>query len=357
MLNEYRLSAERLVEILLPLAVLLITVGAGFLVRHYIFRSLTRLSDRSKTKLDDIVVKSVRGPFLLWSLMLAIYFALLVSRLPAQMVDFLGKVLLVLGVLSVTLVLSNISSLWIKNFSGREATRLPAATLTESIARLFFFTLGLLIILNSLGISITPLLATLGVGGLAVALALQDTLANLFSGFYIVLSRQIRIGDYVRLETGEEGYVTDFNWRSTKIKMLPNNTVLVPNLKLAQAIVINYYLPDKELAVLVDVGVHYSSDLEKVEQVTCEVGREVMREVAGGVPGFQPFIRFNKFDQSSINFTAILRGREFVDQYLVKHEFIKRLTRRYRQEGITIPYPIRALNYEQEKAPPPERPA
>jgi small-conductance mechanosensitive channel len=206
------------------------------------------------------------------------------------------------------------------------------------------------VILNTLGISITPILATLGVGGLAVALALQETLSNLFSGFHILMARQIRIGDYVKLETGEEGYVIDINWRTTKIKMLPNNVVLIPNAKLAQAIIVNYYLPEKEMAVLVNLGVHYKSDLKKVEKITCEVAREVMKEVSGGVPEFEPFIRYNTFADFRINFTVILRAREYVDQYLIKHEFIKRLHERYNKENINIPYPIRAINYEQEGA-------
>jgi small-conductance mechanosensitive channel len=125
--------------------------------------------------------------------------------------------------------------------------------------------------------------------------------------------------------------------------MLPNNTVLVPNAKLAQAIVINYHLPDKELAVLVNVGVDYESDLEQVERVTCDVARDVMRTVPGGVPQFEPFIRYHTFGESSIDFTVILRASEFVDQYLVKHEFVKRLHQRYRHEGIAIPFPIRTL--------------
>jgi small-conductance mechanosensitive channel len=127
-------------------------------------------------------------------------------------------------------------------------------------------------------------------------------------------------------------------------------STLVPNEKLTKAIITNYYLPDKELAVLVEAGVHYNSDLSKVEKVTCEVAREVMNEVAGGVPHFEPFIRYHTFADFSINFTVILRAKEFVDQYLIKHEFIKRLHERYNKEGIIIPYPIRAINYEQEKA-------
>jgi small-conductance mechanosensitive channel len=102
-------------------------------------------------------------------------------------------------------------------------------------------------------------------------------------------------------------------------------------------------LPSQDLAVLVDVGVDYASDLWHVEQVVMEVGREVMAEVPGGVPEFEPFIRYHTFGESSINFTVILRAKEFVDQYLVKHEFVKHLHARFNQEGIVIPFPIRTI--------------
>ena len=154
----------------------------------------------------------------------------------------------------------------------------------------------------------------------------------------------------MKLDSGQEGYVIDINWRTTKIKMLPNNIVLVPNDKLIKSLVTNYYLPDKELSVLVEIGVHYDSDLNKVERITSEVGRQVMKEIAGAVAGFEPFVRFHSFGDSSINFTVVLRVKEFADQYLIKHEFIKRIHDRYRKEGIVIPYPIRAINYAQEKA-------
>jgi small-conductance mechanosensitive channel len=97
------------------------------------------------------------------------------------------------------------------------------------------------------------------------------------------------------------------------------------------------------MAVLVQVGVSYASDLPKVERVTIEVGREIMREVQGGVPTFEPFIRYHTFESSSINFSVILRGQEYTDQYLIKHEFVKRLQKRYHEEGIEIPFPIRTV--------------
>ena len=154
---------------------------------------------------------------------------------------------------------------------------------------------------------------------------------------------QIRVGDYVKLDSGQEGYVVDFSWRSTRLRMLANNLVLVPNAKLAQAIVVNHHLPSQDLAVLVEVGVDYSSDLRHVERVVSEVGRCVMLEVTGGVTEFEPFVRYHTFGDSSINFTVILRAREFVDQYLIKHEFITRLHARFEQEGVVIPFPIRTI--------------
>ena len=214
--------------------------------------------------------------------------------------------------------------------------------------RIIVFIIGILIILHSLGISITPILTALGVGGLAVALALQDTLSNLFAGLHIILTRQIKPGDYIKLETGEEGYVVDITWRNTTIRELPNNYIIIPNLKLAQAIVKNHYLPDREISVTVQLGVSYDSDLEKVERVTIEVAKEVMMEVPGGIPEFQPFIRYHTFGDFSINFTVIMRCREFTDQYLIKHEFIKRLHKRYKDEGIIIPFPIRTVYINKE---------
>jgi len=344
------MNIKKLCEMLLPVLAVPITIILGYIIRRIIFGRLTSWSKHTKTQIDDIIISAVKGPFIIWALILGIYIAIEFSVLPENVIDIAHKVLLVLIVLSVTLVLANLSVKLIKTYSSKFEVALPVTSLTQNVSRVVIFAVGILIILKSLKIDITPILATLGVGGLAVALALQDTFSNFFAGFHIIASKQIRIGDYVKLDSGEEGYVTDITWRTTKIKMLPNNVVLIPNEKLIKVIVTNYYLPDKELAVLVNVGVHYNSDLQKVEKVTCEVAKEVMKNVQGGVQEFQPFIRYHTFADFSINFTVILRAKEFVDQYLIKHEFIKRLHKRFAQEGIIIPYPIRAINYEQEEA-------
>src|SRR5262249_16602668 len=150
-----------------------------------------------------------------------------------------------------------------------------------------------------------PILTALGVGGLAVALALQDTLSNLFAGFYVAIARQVRLHDYIKLNTGEEGYVTDITWRSTTVRTLGNNMIIIPNAKLAQAVVTNYYLPEKRLWVPVVVSVSYSSDIEKVERVLLEEATHAAGQIPGLLADPAPSVRFEPgFGDSALGFTV-----------------------------------------------------
>ena len=279
----------------------------------------------------------------LWSVLVGLWLAAGYWPMTTEGHLLVGRAIFVLGAASVTLAAASIASRVVDVFAPVFAPDLRVSSLTRNTVWGIVAAVGGLVILNGLGLSIAPMLAALGVGGIAVALALQEPLANFFAGVFITLAGQIRVGDYVRLDSGGEGYVVDFSWRSTRLRMLSNNLVVVPNAKLAQAIVVNHHLPSEDLAVLIEVGVDYASDLAHVERVVGKVGREVMAEVPGGVPDFQPFIRYHTFGDSSVNFSVILRAKEFVDQYLVKHEFVKRLHARFDREGIVIPFPIRTL--------------
>ena len=284
---------------------------AGLVLRWVVLRRLIALAGRTRGQWDDILVTEFAQRVPLWSLILGAYLAAGFWQLQPNVENALTKTLFVLVVASLTLLCAGIVTKLSVLYAATLQQALPVTSLTQNIARGVVITMGLLVALNGLGLSITPMLTALGVGGLAVALALQDTLANLFAGVYITIAGQIRVGDYVRLDSGEQGYVADIGWRSTRIRMLPNNLVLVPNAKLSQAIVTNYYLPDRELAVLVEVGVDYDSDLAHVERVTCDVAKDTLQKVTGGVAEFDPFIRYHTFSDSSINFTVILRAREY----------------------------------------------
>jgi small-conductance mechanosensitive channel len=325
------------------------TLLASWLIGHvlgamFISRVANRLTGRHQ-RLTESALRIVRKRLPWWSLLIGAWLSAGYWPLTAEGHLLVGRAAFVLGALSITLALAALASQSVDAYGSLISPVLPVSSLTRNVAWALIAVLGLLVVLNGLGLSITPMLTALGVGGLAVALALQEPLANFFAGLFITLAGQIRVGDYVKLDSGQEGYVVDFSWRSTRLRMLANNLVIVPNAKLAQAIVVNHHLPSQDLAVLVDVGVDYSSDLAHVERVVVDVGRDVMRGVAGGVPEFEPFIRYHTFGDSSINFTVILRAKEFVDQYLIKHEFVKRLHNRFNEEDIVIPFPIRTIAY------------
>jgi small-conductance mechanosensitive channel len=315
----------------------------GWILEKVVLNRVRKLALLSKWQADNVVTESLRHMPLTWCFFAGAYGALLAS--PARITHFesLKNVLVILFILSVTAFVARIAGGFLELYGRKQEGILPAATILKNLARIFIFILGTLTIFHTFGVNITPALTALGVGGLAVALALQDTLSNFFSGLQIIASKQISPGDYVQLESGQEGYVTDITWRYTTLHTLPNNRVIVPNSKLASNLVTNYHLPDKEIAVLVQACVAYGADLPKVEKVTIAVAKEVMLEVPGGVPDFEPFIRFHTFGDFSINFSVILRGKEYVDQHLIKHEFIRRLHARYEEEKIKIPYPIRTI--------------
>lgn len=346
MREVFPLANVDFLTIIIPAAIIVAAIISGYIIREVLFSRLAKWSTKSKTHVDDIIVSSIKSPFITWFVILGLYMAAGYSKIPASVVHIINKTLAILIIFSFTQVIANIASGSIKLYSPKIKSAFPVTSLTQNLSRIVIYGVGILTILSSLGISITPILATLGVGGLAVALALQDTLSNLFSGFYIIISGQIRPGDYVKLDSGEEGYITDITWRTTKIKMLPNNVILVPNEKLTKATVTNYHMPDKEMSVLVNLGVHYKSDLDRVEKITCDVAKQTMKEVPGGISEFEPFIRYGSLGDFSVNFTVILRAREFADQYLIKHEFIKRLHERYKKEGVVIPYPTRTIHSE-----------
>jgi len=331
-------------------ALYFIWVSALLLIKKVIYVRIEKFAEKTQTRIDDIFLSSLNLPLVL---LIFVSGGFLISKFTLIETPFIrgfNMAFKATAIVALILFLDKLLRNLIENYASKIEIIKTSKGITQGIVRLVVFSLGLLILLDSFGVSITPVLASLGVGSLAVALALQPTLENFFAGIQIIIDKPIKVGHFVKLDSGEEGYVEKIGWRSTWVRMLPNNVVVIPNKLLINSKVLNYYYPQQELAVLVQVGVHYESDLEKVEKVTIEVAEEVMKEVEGGIPEFKPFIRYHTFNDFSIDFTVILRAREFVDNYLIKHEFIKRLHKRYKEEGIVIPYPISAVNLSQEEA-------
>jgi small-conductance mechanosensitive channel len=315
----------------------------GYLSRAILLQRLKRVFARTPTDLDDLLLESVRRHVPLWFVLAGMAAGLRLAPISDRILVLADRLLVAGFIASLAWAFGSLSGALLDRSTRREGARLPATSLVRNILRAFIAACAGLLLLANLGISITPLLTALGIGSLAVALALQPTLSNLIAGLHISLARPIRVGDFIELEGGAKGVVEDIGWRAIRIRELPSNLVIVPNSRIAEMIVTNFSLPEPEQAALVEVGVSYGADLEHVERVTCEVARHVMRTVPGGVGRFDPFIRYHTFGDSSVNFTVILRVQGFADRYLVTHQFLKSLKERFDREGIEIPFPQRVV--------------
>lgn len=331
-------------QLIVPACVLALTLAGGYAAKRLMLRLLRPWAQRGRGPAAQVVINAMQGPFMLWVLILGTHLAMQSSALPPRATLWIGRVLLALWILSLTLISSRLAGDLIRFHGSGIPGALPVTTLTQTLAQLAVVILGLLVLLNLWGVSITPILTALGVGGLAVALALQDTLSNLFAGFYVAVARQVRLGDYIRLNTGEEGYVTDIGWRSTTVRALANNMVVIPNSKLGQAIVTNFYLPEKRLGVSIQIGVACDSDPDRVEQVLLEEAQAAAREIPGMLAEPAPGVTFDPgFGDWALLFTLGYSVAEFRDQFRVRHELRKRILKRLRQEKIEMPFPTRTV--------------
>ncbi|HJT89621.1 MAG TPA: mechanosensitive ion channel domain-containing protein [Bryobacteraceae bacterium] len=338
-------------ELVMPLVVFLAVMALGYLVRRIFLGALRAWNERSKSLLGRILLEALRGPTLIWILILAVHLAIESSVLPDVITVRWGpRVLIALWIASLTLMSMRVAGDIVRHYGAQIPGALPVTTLTQTLAQLAVLVLGLMLLLSAEDVRITPILTALGVGGLAVALALQDTLSNLFSGFYVAVARQVRLGDYIKLNSGEEGYVTDIGWRSTTIRSLANNLILVPNAKLAQAIVTNYYLPEKRMSSSLQVGVSYDSDPELVEHVLLELVNHAAGEVPGMLAEPAPSVAFDPgFLDSALAFTVNYQVAEFANQFGVRNELRRRILRRFRAEGIDMPFPTRTVYVEERR--------
>ncbi|MFF4406770.1 mechanosensitive ion channel family protein [Streptomyces sp. NPDC001262] len=324
-----------------------IAVAAGLvaaLVLRVILRWLAERARRTRWSGDDIIVDLLRTSAPWAAVAAGVAAGAAALPLNRTVGHTVNQVLTVVVIFTVTLTVARVVAGLVHSVAQSRSGVAGSATIFVNITRIAVLAMGFLIVLQTLGISIAPLLTALGVGGLAIALALKDTLANLFAGVHILVSKTVQPGDYIRLSSGEEGYVVDIDWRNTMVEQLAKNIVIIPNGKLAGTNMINFSRPEQKLSVTVQVGVAYDSDLEEVERITIEVAEGVMKDVSGAVPDHEPAVRFHTFGDSRIGFTVILGVGEFSDKYRIKHEFIKRLHQRYRAEGIRIPAPERTVS-------------
>jgi len=308
-----------------------------FILKKYIHK----FALRTKTDIDDIILRIITKPLYIIIILIGLNTSLKTLTIPEPYSSIINKILFIIYVILITLAVSKvITALLVKWFKVQKKFE-KTPRLISKIIKIVIYIIALLIILDHFDIDITPIVATLGIGALAIGLALQNTLSNLFAGLHLISDKPIIIGDFIQLENNVSGYVEDIGWRSTRIKTLQNTIVIIPNSKLAESIIINTSL--QEPSIILQCGVSYDSNLEKVEKVTIDVAKNLQKKMKSIINEFEPEIRYHTFSDSNINFSITIRLSRIEDKNIVTHELIKELKKRYDKEKIEISYPIRKI--------------
>jgi small-conductance mechanosensitive channel len=332
-------------KLLVPLALLVATVIAGLILRRILFSIIRKWAGSTDGHLAVVVRESLRGPIVLWSIMLGLHLATQYSEIPPRYLKHIPSALAALWILSLTIAMSHLAGSIVRFYGGRVTGTQSVTTLTQKLAQLAVVAVGVAWLLKVVfDLSLTPVLTTLGVGGIAVALALQDTLSNLFAGFYVSVSGLIRLGDYIQLHDGEAGYVLDINWRCTTLRGVNNGLIIIPNSKLGQAIYTNYHLEDPRIGVSVTFGVGYESDIDRVREIMLDEAKLAAAEVAGILQDPEPSVLFNPGPGDwNLGFQIFFSIRQFQDQNVSMSEMRQRIYKRLIKENISIPFPTRTV--------------
>ena len=329
----------------LAVAVLLVVALVLGFVLSRILRHWTRKLKGTWGELFFSLLESLPLPLLLLA---ALYTGLEILTLPRQYERIGAKLIFALFILILFYFPAKVVILFLRRLGERQPHLEQVAQPAAFLIRALFAVLAVIILLENLGISLTAVWTTLGVGSVAVALALQETLSNFFAGLYILADRPVSPGDYIKLDGGQEGFVVRVGWRSTVLRTLPNNYVVIPNSTLSKATITNYSLPESRMSYVLPVSVACGTDPARVESVLLEVVQGAIRDrLEGLLAEPAPLVRFIPgFGSSSLDFSLIVQVRQFTDQYLVQSELRKRILKRFEEAGIQIPFPTQVIRLD-----------
>lgn len=318
----------------------------------FILRNIKNdIFSRKRHKIIHNVINLSIFPITFFIALLGLYLSLATLYVDVATIRIVENLFFVSMVLLFSYYFMRLSTFFVRAYFEKRDGSSKVPNILNSVIVIVLMTISSAIILGYFRVNVTPILATLGIGTVALGLALQSTLGSFFAGLRIVSEKPLDTGDYIEFQSGElQGFVEDVGWGFTKVRTLQNNLVIVPNSYIVDNSFVNDNLPSPEASLWLACGVDYGSDLEKVEKVTVGVAKKIQRNTPGAVSDFEPFIRFKEFGASNINFTIVLRVEKLVDKYLVRHEFIKALKKRYDEEGIEISWPVsKSYRYDGDK--------
>ena len=327
----------------IPAAIVFIGIVLGMIFKQVVHTRLKKAALTSEWEGDDIILNAVESQIVIWFFWAALSLALRDVEIAEPFGLYVSNSLIIILMASITHAAAKLIVGLLNLWSKKQGGGFPSTTMFTNFVWITVYSIGLLVILDALDISIAPMLTALGIGGLAVSLALKDTLTDVFAGLHILLSKKVQPGDFISLDSGEMGYVQNITWRNTKMLERTNNIIHIPNTKLSNAIIKNYDSGDPSFSVKIPVGVGYDSDLDVVERVVMEVANDLHQYMDQMNKQSTPSFKFKGFGESSIDFMVYFRGNKYGDQNPIIHEFVKKLHKRFNEEGIDIPFPMRTV--------------
>ena len=344
-------SFERMIALFVanrPLGAATVLFGAlvGALLMDILLRKVfLKLARKTKTTLDDAMISAARKPIFYSILFVGLYYSCRMIGLSEAGLQLTGRVLVTLAVLLWTGALMKSAKLLLDAAAARSGDQRIVQNRTLPIFDILlkFIIIGgaLYIIFLTWNVDVTAWLASAGIVGIAVGFAAKDTLANFFSGIFILADAPYKIGDFIVLDSGERGQVTEIGIRSTRILTRDDIQIIIPNASIGAAKIINETGgPHPKRRVAAHVGVSYDSDIDKVRNVLMEIAADCDLVVADP----EPRVRFRSFGDSALNFDLLCWIKEPVDKGRAIDILNSEIFKRFRQNAIQIPFPQRDIH-------------
>ena len=308
-----------------------------------------RLARKTKTLIDDKLIENTNRPISLLLLLVGVRLALLPLSfgvlggydIEKILVDIVTSLIILNITYVIIVVMDTVIDHWGHTFAEKTRSAIDdsVVSLFHKISRTLIIIFGMLFVLPVWGIQVGPLLASLGIAGIAIAFALQNSLSNIFGGITLIMDKSIKVGEVIKIDNNTFGTVIDIGIRSTKIRNWDNELIIVPNGQLANSKIQNYNQPDLSARVVIEFGVAYGSDPDKVKSVVTNV----LRKVEGFKPEPEPIVRFHQMADFSLNFKAFFWVESYTQRINAKDQATGLIYNALNTAKIDIPFPTRTV--------------
>jgi MscS family membrane protein len=324
------------------LFILVVSVLVAFLVKLIMRQVLKPLVKRTKTKIDDLIIKSISS--IIFYVVIIVGFKIGIQHFEFETTTYssiVNTLFILIIVVMVLRIITNFAKHWIEEWAAKTASTADdrLIPLVAKILKAVTIILGFFFIFDTWNINLSPLLATAGIAGIAIGFAVRDSLANILGGIQLVLDKTFKVGDKVELESGEMGEILDIGIRSTKLRTYDNEVIYIPNGSLANTKIKNFTVPDLSVRVNVNFGVEYGSDPDRVRAVVIDAVKKIDAVIAHP----EPVVQFLNMGDSSLDFVARVWVQNYTEAYSTKLKVTDEIYNALNKANIGIPFPTRTI--------------